>query len=364
MNEAIVAYWRHVQAYYRLGDGTVSTEVDNVRLALRPLKALYGHTPAADFDAPALEAVREQMIRDGRCRNRVNKDVARIKRLFRWAASKKLLPSSVFQDLDTIEGLRAGRSKARETAPVLPVSRAVVDKTIAVMRPTLADMVRLQLETGMRPGEVCAMRAIDIDMSGKVWLYRPEQHKTRHYGYQRVVPLGPRAQEIIRRHLKPNVEAYLFSPADSIAEFRAELRAHRKTKVQPSQANRSTRKLKRCPGRRYSKWSYANAVADACDRAFPAPDHLSRRTDPGGKRETMKAFRARLTEGERVELIVWRKEHRWHPHQLRHTRKQELKREVGLDAARAVLGHRSPIITEHYGDLDIGKATEVMARLG
>jgi hypothetical protein len=33
------------------------------------------------------------------------------------------------------------------------------------MRPTLADMVRLQLETGMRPGELCVMRAVDIDMT-------------------------------------------------------------------------------------------------------------------------------------------------------------------------------------------------------
>lgn len=38
--------------------------------------------------------------------------------------------------------------------------------------------------------------------------------------------------------------------------------------------------------------------------------------------------------------------------------------EFSLDAARAVLGHRSPAITEVYADLDIAKAAEVMGRLG
>jgi integrase len=190
VNEVILAYWEHIQTYYRLANGTLTTEVDNIRLALRPLKALYGHTSAADFDAPALETVREQMIREGHCRNRVNKDVARLKRLFKWAGSKKLVPSSVYQDLTTIEGLKAGRSKATETPPVLPVPRSIVEQTLTIMRPTLADMVRLQLETGMRPGEVCILRAIDIERTGPVWLYRPDQHKTRHQGYTRVVPLG------------------------------------------------------------------------------------------------------------------------------------------------------------------------------
>jgi integrase len=364
VNEVILSYWQHVQDYYRLADGTPSTEVDNIRLALRPLKALYGHTPAATFDALALEAVREQMIRNGNCRNRINKDVARIKRLFKWAGSKKLVPGALYQDLLTLEGLRTGRSKAKETAPVLPVPRGLVEQTLAVMRPTLADMVRLQLETGMRPGEVCVMRAIDLDRSGSVWLYTPGQHKTQHHGHTRVVPIGPKAQEIIRRHLKTDLQAYLFTPADSIAEFRAEQRRNRKSKVQPSQESRRKCKPKRKPGNRYTKSSYANAVADACDRAFPPPEHLGRRVKPSGKRETRKEYQARLTDVEKAEINAWQKAHRWHPHQLRHTRALELKREAGLDVARAVLGHKSPVITEHYATLDIARAAEVVAKLG
>ena len=362
--EVMLAYWQHVETYYRLADGSPTTEVNNIRLALRPLKALYGATLAANFDALALETVRGKMIEEGHCRNRVNKDVARIKRLFKWAGAKKLVLSSVYHDLQTMEGLRAGRSQARETPDVLPVPRGVVEQTLTAMRPTLADMVQLQLETGMRPGELCIMRSLDIDMTGPVWFYRPGRHKTEHHGYTRVVPLGPRAQEIVRRHLKTDVQAYLFTPADSVAEFRAEQRQNRKSKVQPSQLNRAKRKPKRGPGERYTKSSYANAVADACDRAFPLPDHLCPKVKPDGKRETRREWGARLTDPEKAELKAWRKVHRWHPHQLRHTRALELKRQAGLDVARAVLGHKSPVITEHYATLDIAAAAEVMLKIG
>jgi len=54
----------------------------------------------------------------------------------------------------------------------------------------------------------------------------------------------------------------------------------------------------------------------------------------------------------------------WHPNQLRHSMATELRREAGLDAARVVLGHRSPTTTEIYAEVDVQKAAELMARLG
>ena len=54
----------------------------------------------------------------------------------------------------------------------------------------------------------------------------------------------------------------------------------------------------------------------------------------------------------------------WHPNQLRHTKATEIRRDAGLDAARVVLGHRSPQMTEVYAEIDVNKAAEVMARLG
>lgn len=39
-------------------------------------------------------------------------------------------------------------------------------------------MVQMQLLTAARPGEVCIMRPCDIDRSGRIWVYKPKDHKT------------------------------------------------------------------------------------------------------------------------------------------------------------------------------------------
>ena len=54
----------------------------------------------------------------------------------------------------------------------------------------------------------------------------------------------------------------------------------------------------------------------------------------------------------------------WHPNQLRHNAATRLRREFGLDAARAVLGHSSPVVTEVYAELDAAKAAEAMEKIG
>jgi integrase len=372
--ELIDRFWPWATKHYRLPDGTPTKEVSDYKMSFRPLNFLYGNTVAKDFGPLALKAVRELMVKgyahpkygaqQGLCRRVVNQRTGRIRRLFRWAVENELVPPSVYQGLAAVRGLQRGRADARETEPVKPVARSVVEETLRHLRSTVADMCRLQLETGMRPGELVIIRACDIDMSGAVWLYRPGRHKTEHHGHARTVPIGPKGQAIVRRHLKTDLQAYLFSPADSIAEFRAEQRECRKSKVPPSQRCRRKRRREKQPGDRYTVASYCRAIYAACDAAFPSPQHLRPRVLEDGRQETRTAFKARLTEQERTELKAWRNAHQWHPHQLRHTRATELRREYGLDVARTVLGHRSPIVTEIYAEADRMKAAEAMLKLG
>jgi hypothetical protein len=366
VNELLLAYVQFAELYYRHPDGRPTTEVRNIKQGLRPLKQLYGHTIAAAFDSLALETLREQMARDGRCRNRINKDVARIKRLFRWGTGKKLIPPAVYQGLQAVEGLRAGRSGARESVPVRPVPDAVVEATVPHLPRQVAALVTLQRLTGMRPGEAVVLRGIDLEMREQVWLYRPGSdrgphgaHKNAYRGHQRVILIGPKGQEVLRPWLRLNLQEYLFQPREAVAEFRAELRKKRKTKVWPSQQNCRKRRPKRQPGEYYTIVSYAHAIYRACDLAFPPPAPLARQGD-----ETKSKWGRRLSEEQKAELHAWRKRHRWHPNQLRHAKATEIRREAGLDAARVVLGHRSPQITEVYAEIDVNKAAEVMARLG
>jgi integrase len=54
----------------------------------------------------------------------------------------------------------------------------------------------------------------------------------------------------------------------------------------------------------------------------------------------------------------------WHPHQLRHTFGTEIRKVHGLDAARALMGHRSLSQAEEYAELDAGLAAKVAAAVG
>ena len=64
----------------------------------------------------------------------------------------------------------------------MPVDLDVVKKTIPFLPSNVAAMVRLQLLTAMRPGEVRSMRLCDIDTTGEVWYDIPFEHKTEHHG--------------------------------------------------------------------------------------------------------------------------------------------------------------------------------------
>src|SRR5581483_6260445 len=67
-------------------------EPDAFARSLAPLLQLYAGLPAADLDTAKLEAVRQEMIRRGWCRNVINRRVVRIKTLWRWAEAQGHVP--------------------------------------------------------------------------------------------------------------------------------------------------------------------------------------------------------------------------------------------------------------------------------
>lgn len=332
VSELILAYWQHVETYYRHPDGRPTSEQDNIRQALRPLRRLYGHTQAARFDGLALDALRQHRAEAGYARTRINKDCSRVKAMFKWASARKLVPTAVWHELSAVEGLRRGRSAARETEPVRAVSVEVVEATVPFLTAPLQAMVRLQLLTGMRPSEVCNLRTCDLDVTGKVWVYRPGSdqgehgaHKSAWRGHRREVLIGPRAQEVLRPWLRLELAECVFQPRDGMAAFRKAQRERRKSPVQPSQRDRGKARPKRRPGTRYDRRAYSTAIARACERA-EVPH--------------------------------------WHPNQLRHTAATTLRREAGLDVARTLLGHESKDATLIYAEADLARARAVVEKFG
>jgi len=378
VSEVILGFYRHAEQHYRHADGTPTSELADYRLSLRPLRAMYGATPAAEFGPRKLAAVRESMIRGGLSRKVINQRIDRLKRVFKWAAAEEQVPVTVYQSLRTLTGLRAGRSAARETDPVVPVPEVNYEGTLPVLPRVPRAMVEVLRWSGMRPGEVCRLTLDQIDRTDKVWVYRPGQHKTRHHGKVRVVPLGPKAQAAILAFLAGRLpappgatdfdyadpvarrvaadlfeeygrpvdaallrdlarpvalvggsvidpESRVFDPARDRAERHAAMRRARKTKVQPSQVCRKKRAAGRVPGDVYTTRALAHAVAKACKKA--GVPH-------------------------------------WHPNQLRHLRATEVRQAYGLEAAQVLLGHARADITQVYAERDTALAVKVAGETG
>jgi integrase len=356
ISELIERYRQHVETYYRKPDGTLTSEVDNIRQALRPLRFIYGKQPAGEFGPLKLKALRGMMMKPnppwlkkpgpGWARRNINKATGRIKMLFGWATECELISQSVYHGLLAVKGLKQGRSEARESKQVAPVDDAIVNATIPHLSSVVAAMVKVQRLTGARPGEVCIMRTADIETAGEVWIYKPAEHKTAHHGKQRTISIGPRAQEILRPFLKPlNPTAYIFNPADAVAEMRERRSLERKTPAGQGNTVGTNRRRqpKRNPGERYNRASYRKAIARACAQAFPAPDDLI---------------------GNPQAIADWQRDHHWHPHQLRHSAATEIRKRFGLEGAQHVLGHATPNMTLTYAERDQADASRIAAEVG
>src|SRR5262249_2722551 len=157
--------------------------------------------------------------------------------------------------------LRRGRADVRESEPVKPVPDAFVDAIRPYVSRQVWTMIELQRLSGMRPQEVCSLRTIDIDRTGRAWIFTPQTHKTEHHGRGRRIFIGPRAQESLRPWLRPDLPAYLSSPREAMDDRQAERRRGWRTPLTPSQRGRKRKaKPKRSPGERYNTKSYHHAV--------------------------------------------------------------------------------------------------------
>ena len=351
----ILAFWKHAEVHYRSQDGTPTGELENFRHSLRPLRKLYGMTPAAAFGPKALRSVQGEMVRSGLARTTINARINRIRQVYRWGVSQEMIPMDVLGALKTVEPLKRGRTEAREAEPVQPVARAIVEATLPHLSRPLAAMVQLQLLTGCRPGEVMTMRPIDIVRGVPNWTYEPGKHKSAWRGKPRVVPLGPRARAILEEFATLSTTAYYFRPTDSIAENDAKRAAGRKSKVYPSEVVRNatakTSRPRRRVGDRYRRGTYHPAIWRACDKAFPHP--------------IISAIpKSQRTPEQAAELESWRKDHRWHPNQLRHLVASEVRAEFGLEASQTVLGHARADTTQIYAQRDLTRAHDVASKRG
>lgn len=307
------------------------------RRTTRELVEMYGSKAVADFTPMDLLVLQNQIAQSGLCRPQVNRLVREIRRVFKWGVSRGVCDVVVFQALQSVEGLRRGRTVAPEGRKVLPVSEETVNATLPFLSRPVAGLVELLLATGARPGELVGLRAVDIDTTGPVWSARLDYHKNAWRGDERTLHFGPRAQAVLRPlMLRRPVNEPLFSPRDHLDERREDATVHRRPNQKPS-----PRDTGRVVGDTYTPSDLSRAVhraVAAANRARAA--ELGRPLEPHEILED------------------------WHVYRLRHTAATRFRREFGIEAARVSLGHKDAGITLTYAEQDRELAARVASRLG
>lgn len=308
----MIAAWMEHEGRER---GVDHPDVQKIRRALMPLERLYGHTLAEDFRLIRLRAVREAMI-SGNWQTPEEKAATRKGRPTDWCASyvRKQMNRvlHVFQWAEGRDLLPEGRM--HHLRELEPMPRGKVRKT----KPKTAVDVELQVNPTLPFLATVYRDAVRLQL---LTAARPgEIMQMRRNEIERNGPRGcwvftperwKNEHRGMTRHILIGPEGqailapYLMAcPADDAPLFRSKRRGMAS----------------------FTSEGYAKAVKLAC-------------ADAGVKA--------------------------WCPGQLRHSAKQRITREHGLDAARAIMGHTSMTMTADYDRAaDIELAAQVMAKVG
>lgn len=328
-------YLLYARSYYVDRDGKPTKQLANIKIALRPLHRLYSSTLLKDFWAQDLELVRTTFINAKLATRTVNRYVSLIRQAFAWGVVRRHIPAENFGTLKALPPVRNGRLGLRNPDRILPVTDAVINKTLPYLTPVLAAMVKLMRLSGCRPGEICQLRPQDLDRTGPVWKYRPNKHKNEHHGQSRVILLGPMCQEFLRPYLNRDPHSFCFSPRESEEHRRATMHRQRKTPLnygnRPGTNVVTTRS--RPPKAHYDTTSFSRAIQYAikkANRQLPPDQYVPH----------------------------------WHLNQLRHTYATEIAKEGGLEVTRTMLGHTNEATTRIYAEPDLSAALKIAQTFG
>lgn len=239
VSEALVAYFEAVR-------GSMDQRAaDRVCAAIQAATDRHGSMSAAAFRGRALAEVRAQLVRrKGKTgkpltRRYINHLIDAMVLAFRWLVAHDYVPADNLARLREMSRELAEKGGGRESEPIGAVDEETILLTLTKCPPMLAAMIRLQRATGMRPGELLAMRRCDIStrpgelvpvagldktvqavaFDGRlVWLYCPARHKNLHRRKPRVIAIGDEAQRVLVPWLPAEPEALVF-PNWTVAKY-------------------------------------------------------------------------------------------------------------------------------------------------
>ena len=125
----VIERYKYYAATYYVKDGVPTKEYVNLKYTLKPLRELYGATPACNFGPKNLKAMQQHFISQKICRTQINKRTDKSKRMFKWTVSEELVTATV------LEGLRvdhiSGRGLFASKTSAVQLSQFAVRKSPA-----------------------------------------------------------------------------------------------------------------------------------------------------------------------------------------------------------------------------------------
>lgn len=312
IDELLLPYLDWATRYYS-DNGRPSKEFAGVKSAAKMLSDFAGETEGRLFGPRMLIALQSHLVRAGHARPYVNKQVARVKRFFRWCCEQERLPAEHWHKLVCVRGLEVGRTEAREPDAIEPVPREVVEQTIPYLQPIIAAMVQVQMLCGMRPQDVCNMRGIDVAEHEPIWIYEVPKHKNAWRGHSLIKAIPRAAQAILKPYMPDDLDKHVFSP-------RAAMEAR---------CGRFIQRRKRKIRERYDTDSYRRAINYGLKKA------------------------------ERRNVAI----PHWHPNQLRHSIATEIRQAIGEQAAQVWLGHACLETTSIYAAKQVSELVAIAQEL-
>lgn len=316
----VAAHTAHARIHYRRADGSLTSEVRDFAKSLEPVLMAHMNDSPDEFRTVDLRRIIDGWVGQGLSRETVNKMAGRIKRVWQWGVGMELVSAEAAGALMLVRDLQSGRTLAPDYQEILPVPLRDFARTLRLVHPTIAAMLRTQYYCGARPGEVCAMRAEEIYRSAiriknrsiplpeGIWAFVPAQHKNLSKGKSIRYMIGPRLQKILLPRLAEIKSGFLF-PAPEVAHYRVDNygqaidRACQMAGVRCMRCgeiwHRYERTVKKCP---------CGATGDDLEWSLP----------------------------------------RWSPNQLRHNFLTRMDRLVGIAAASSSVSHASVATTAIY----------------
>lgn len=204
----LVRQWLiHVDQYYRK-NGKRTSYCTIAGLSVKSSVEQFGDSLVSEMTVNDLRAIREEWIATGYYRQTVNQLQQAILNMLKWGVGQlcddvPLVPVEMYQTWRLVEKLKMGRTHLRESKPRASIDWPTVEATLNCVveryRKTVNNLVRLHWLIGCRPGEICAMRGVDLhEVNQDVWRFTCEDAKTSHLGKTTMYAIGPKGIEILK----------------------------------------------------------------------------------------------------------------------------------------------------------------------